>query len=276
MKTKLPAIFEYIDYRKYLRDYYDARKVLEPGFSHTFICYKLGQDKSKTYFSNIIAGRRDIGPSFIDRFIELLELSSDEAKYFRALVSYNQTMSPKEKEFFFDQLVRLNRTPRKFIEQNEYEYFRTWHHSVIRSLLDVIEVNGNYKDMPRLFSVPISANEIKKSIDLLADLGLAKKDSSGNFKPTEKVLSTQDNVKDEIVKRYQMACLELGREAIAASAPDSHKMSTLTFSCSQQAFNRISERLKQLRSEIRSIIHKDEEKSSSVYHINLQTFKLTR
>jgi uncharacterized protein (TIGR02147 family) len=49
MKSKqLPNIFEYIDYRKYLNDYYRAKKCQEPGFSHSYICYKLGQDKSKT------------------------------------------------------------------------------------------------------------------------------------------------------------------------------------------------------------------------------------
>jgi uncharacterized protein (TIGR02147 family) len=240
------------------------------------ICYKLGQDKSKTYFSNVIAGRKEIGPSFIDRFIELLDLTSDEAKYFRALVGYNQAVRPKEKEFYFDQLVSLNRTPRKFIEKNSYEYFRSWHHSVIRSLLDIVDADGYSADLLKRLAVPIPAAAAKKSLALLLELGLVKKNEQGRIKPTDKVVSTLDGVKDEIIKRYQMACLELGLNAIAVSRPDSHKMSTMTFSCSQLAHKRINERIQQLRSEIRAIIHKDEERASDVYHINLQTFKLTR
>jgi uncharacterized protein (TIGR02147 family) len=276
METNSVSIFEYIDYRRYLRDYYEARKNLEPGFSHSLICYKLGQDKSKTYFSNVIAGRKEIGPSFIDRFIELLDLTSDEAKYFRALVGYNQSVRPKEKEFYLDQLVSLNRTPRKFIEKNSYEYFRSWHHSVIRSLLDIVDTDGYSADMLKRLNVQIPAAAAKKSLALLLELGLVKKNKQGKIKPTDKVVSTIDGVKDEIIKRYQMACLELGLNAISVSHPDSHKMSTMTFSCSPAAHKRINERIQQLRSEIRAIIHKDEERASDVYHINLQTFKLTR
>ena len=139
-----------------------------------------------------------------------------------------------------------------------------------------MDISREFKEISKRLTIRLSINDVRKSISLLMKLGLIKKDTSGFLKPTDKVVSTPDEVHDEVIKCYQMSCLELGREAIAAKAPNAHRMSTLTFSCSEDAYRKISGRLKQLRSEIRSIVHKDEMKASNVYHINLQMFNLTK
>ena len=126
---KMPDIFDYINYRKYLADYYSSRKIVDQGFTHLHICHRLGQNNAKSYFNNVIKGRTNVTPTFIDRFINVLELKPEEAMYFRALVNYNQTTSPHEKEFFFDQLVRLNRTPHHIMDKNAYAYYKEWYHS---------------------------------------------------------------------------------------------------------------------------------------------------
>ncbi len=71
---------------------------MNPGFTHAYICHKLGQPKSRTYFANVVKGIKNISPGVIDIFINLLNLDSREAKYFRAMVNYNQTNSVQEKE----------------------------------------------------------------------------------------------------------------------------------------------------------------------------------
>ncbi|HMD67268.1 MAG TPA: hypothetical protein VKF42_00220 [Chitinivibrionales bacterium] len=60
MRTQLPVIFEYIDFKKYLEDYYSKRKSLDPAFSHSYICHRLGQANSKSYFNNVVKGRADL------------------------------------------------------------------------------------------------------------------------------------------------------------------------------------------------------------------------
>jgi uncharacterized protein (TIGR02147 family) len=148
MKSENPEIFQYIDFRKYLEDYYSVRKSLDASFTHEYICRRLGQENAKSYFNNVVKGRANVTPAFTDRFIDLLELKPDEAKYFRALVNYNQTISPHEKEFFFDQLVRLNSTPHRVIDRNAYAFYKEWRHSAIRALLDIVNISN--KTLARL------------------------------------------------------------------------------------------------------------------------------
>jgi uncharacterized protein (TIGR02147 family) len=145
MKQERPDIFAYIDYRNFLQDYYDKRKISDPGFTHTYICHRLGQENAKSYFNNVIKGRANVSSTFIDRFIVLLELKSDEAKYFRALVNYNQVASAHEKDFYFDQIIRLNHTPHRIMDINAYLFYKEWYHSAIRAILDLINFTDDYK-----------------------------------------------------------------------------------------------------------------------------------
>lgn len=276
MKNELPDIFEYIDYRKYLDDYYVKRKSIEADFTHEYICHRLGQENARSYFSNVINGRTDMTPVFIDRFINLLELKPDAAKYFRALVNYNQTVSPHEKEFFFDQLVRLNRTPHQVVDPNAYEFYKEWYHSAVRALLDIIDVQSDYKALSVKLYPPITLKQARDSIGLLDRLGLIKKNEKGFWKPTEKIIVTGDFIKDALVKQFQMKCLEHARFALARGPGQACKNLTLTASISDKAFERMMGRLKQLKTEFRSIIHTDEKQATKVYHLNVNFFPMSK
>lgn len=256
MKSEYPDIFHYIDYRKYLEEYYSSRKSLDSSFTHEYICHRLGQENAKSYFNNVVKGRANVTPAFTDRFIDLLELKPDEAKYFRALVNYNQTISPHEKEFFFDQLVRLNSTPHRVIDRNAYAFYKEWHHSAIRALLDIVNISNDYKTLASKLFPPITLKQSRDSIALLGRLGLISKDKKGFWKPTDKVIVTGEAIKDALVKQFQMKCLKHARAVLANGSGQAHRNITLTMSLSDKAYERVIGRIKQLKSELRSIAHK--------------------
>ena len=275
MQKKLPDLYAYIDYKKYLADYYTKRKAVDRSFTHTYICRRLGQLHSNSCFTNVINGRMSLTPTFIDRFIELLELSSDESKFFRALVNYNQTKSPQEKEFFFDQLVRLNRTPHRIIDSNSYNFYKEWYHSALRAVLEIIDFKDDYKMLATSLFPPITVKEARGSIDLLIKLGLIAPNSQGFWKPTEKVLITGDSVKDAVIKQFQMKCLDHAKNILANQDVTMNRNVTMTISLSSKAHERIMERIKQFKSELRSIVHKDEFPATDVFHLNLNFFPMS-
>jgi uncharacterized protein (TIGR02147 family) len=275
MKQPAPNIFEYIDFRRFLQDYYAKRKKNDPGFTHTYICSRLGQENAKSYFNNIVKARMNVTPTFIDRFISLLDLQRDESKYFRALVNYNQASSAQEKDFFFDQLVRLNRTPHRILDKNAYDYYKEWYHSAVRALLDIIDFEDDFKTLSKRIFPPITIKQARDSIALLKDLGIITRDKKGYWKPTDKVVSTNDIIKNALVEQYQLKCLEHAKNVLANGSDQSYRNITLTISLSNKAFGRVSERVRQFKSEVRSIVHKDEEPASRVYHINLNLFPMS-
>lgn len=276
MNKEPPNIFEYINFRDYLADYYKFRKETEPGFTHTYICFRLGQVKSKGYFNNVVKGRTSVTPTFINRFIVLLGLKGNQANYFRALVNYNQTVSPTEKEFYFEQIVRLNNTPFTVVDKNTYQFYTEWYHSAIRALLDIINFKNDIKMITSRLYPEITLKQARESIGLLKQLGMIQINQEGFWKPTDKVITTGEFIRDELIRQYQMKCCSLARSVIADDTKQTKRNITMTISVSETAYKRIVERLMETKTEIRSIVHKDDEPAIKVCHLNMNIFPMSK
>ena len=266
-----PNIFEYIDFRKYLTDWREAEKKNNPGLTHEYLCSKLGQ-KTRAYFSDIEKGRRTVGPDVLDRLIRLLELDGDEAKYFRAIVGYGQPVTYEEKEFWFEQAVQLNNTPKKLVDRKTYAYYKNWYYSTVRAYLDTCDFTDEYAEASRKLYGRISPKEVKEAIETLLKLDLIAKDKRGYLKPTDKVLTTGTVVKDELLKKYQLANHDVLRTILEKDDPSLHESTQLTISVSREGAKRIGKRIRQFRSEILSIAHKDERNKEQVFKIALHAY----
>src|SRR5512133_1498806 len=88
-KKKLPTIFSYTDFRKFLHDYQIARYEIDNGYSKSSLCMRMGLLNSRSYFNDVLNGKK-VTPDFIERFLRVLDLDSDESKYFRVMVKFNQ------------------------------------------------------------------------------------------------------------------------------------------------------------------------------------------
>ncbi|MBN1575787.1 MAG: TIGR02147 family protein [Chitinispirillaceae bacterium] len=270
MKSK-PNIFELIDYRKYLTAWRENEKENNPGLTHEYLCVKLGQ-KNRAYFSDLEKGRRTIGQEVLDRLIKLMALSADEAKYFRAMVGYGQSTTFEEREFWFEQAIQLNNTPRKIVDRKTYAYYKKWYHTTIRAYLETCNFKNEYAEASSKLYGRVSPKEVKVAIKNLLALGLIAPNREGYLKPADKVLTTGEAVRDELVQCYNLSNIDLLRTIVAQNRPETYESRHLTVSVSSRAMERIRKRIEQLRSEITSIVHKDENKADRVYKIAIHTF----
>jgi uncharacterized protein (TIGR02147 family) len=273
---RLPDIFTYFDFRKYLADFYRRRKELEPGFSHTYICHRLGQRNSKSYFANVVSGVKTVTAEFINRFVDMLELNAEESKYFRALVSYNQCYNPKEKEYYFDQLIQRNATQKRLISKEEYAFYKEWYHSVIRAILDIYDFNDDYEALAKIVRPPLTVRQVKNSIRLLESLNLIAKNTAGFFKPTDKTVTTEECVRDELIERYQIECLEIAKAAILKKDDQPQEITTNILSISAEGLAKVQNRLNKFREEVRALVQNDTNPADRVYQLDIQLFPNAR
>ena len=272
MDKQLPNIFTYFDFRKYLEDYRRQRKCFDPGFTHSYICFRLGQRNSKSYFANVVNGTKMATAEFTNRFIELLELNDSEAHYFRLLVNYSQTMNPGEKEYYLQQLISRSATQCRFITEQEYDFYKNWYNSTIRAILDIYNFRDDYKALSDLIFPSVSATDVKNSLSLMKQLGLIKKNESGYYKPTDKTIKTGEFVKNELIRQYQMQCLELAKTILLCKTEKCHDISTNTMSISEECMQKIQHKIDQFRKEIRSLVQNDTSPADRVYQLNIQFF----
>lgn len=275
MKNSLPNIFDYVDFRKYLEDYKEARSSIDPGFTHYYICFCLGMKNSRTYFNNIIRGRKNIGPETVHKLAELLELDTEETNYLRALVNYSQTKSPSEKEYYFDQIVHLNNTPRRIISEDAYEYYKEWYHPVIFELLRAMDFRNQYAALARRLNPAISTAQARESVKLLIRLGLAAPDDKGFIRPLDKVVATGEQVAHHLIQQYQIQSLQRAQASLV-EGDTRHKTSTLTVCVSKSALVKIVQKMDQFRSAVRSIAHKDTGPDKDAFEVIIHAHKQTQ
>ena len=271
MKTKLPNIYEYTDFRIFLNKYQKTRYSFDKQFSRIRICKLLGIPKSRSYFSDVINGKK-VTDTFIERFINVFELKSHEALYFRTLVLFNQATTIDERNAYFDHLITLNRSPKRILNKDTYEYFKEWYHSVIRAMLDIYDIKKNVNKIGSMLIPKISERKVQQSIELMKKLGLIAHNKEGFLKPVEKNLFTGTYANDEIIKTYQRQCLKLAEAALCREEKHCQTITTKMISVSPQGYNMIEERLQKFLQEISSIVHTDDQPADRVLHLDLQLF----
>jgi uncharacterized protein (TIGR02147 family) len=276
MKTAaLPSIYGYNDFRRFLADYQKTRGEYDPEFTKSEICKRLGIPNTRSYLNDVINGR-PVSSSYAERFAKVFELNKDETRFFLVLVKYNQAENNGEKELYLEQLISLNKTPKKILDEKAFAFFREWHHSVIRALLDVVDFTDDYEALGKILVPPVTPKKVKESIALLKTLGLIEPDEKGRWKPSEKSITTSDGIKDDLIYYYQAQCLELARLALLKRHEQPQNVSTNIISISRQGYERIVRKIGKFRSEIRSLVHKDGEPSDGVYQLNIQLFSTAK
>ena len=271
IKTELPNIFDYNNYRKYLEDYQAARSAYDPLFTKSYVCKRIGLPNTRGFFNSIISGQ-NISKTFIGRFITLQELNKEEARFFTVLVKFNQAEDADERELYFDQLISLNRTPKMIVAREAYAYYKNWYNSTVRALLNVYDFSGNYRELAKMVVPEITEREARGAVKDLLKLGLIEKNGNGSLKPTSKSIATDPYVQDEMVRQYQLQCLELAKKTIVKNGPMAKDISTNVLYVSGQGLSRIRKQLDTFRSEVRAIAHKDEQAPDRVYQLDIFLF----
>lgn len=271
-----PNIFSYTDFRKFLTDWLEARKEVEPGFNRAEMHRRLGLPNTRSYLPDLLAGK-EMSMTFLERFVVSLELTAEEARFFRVLVRFNQALTTEERELAFDQLVALNRTPRTILDPRHWRYYRDWHHGAVRALLGVHSLGDEPRRIGKLIQPELTEGQVKESLALLSDLGLIARNDEGFWKPTDHTLSTGEGARAEMVRQLQAQQLRLvERAALKPDGQGGQVVATNTISVSEEGLQLIRKRLEQFRSELRSIVHKDPHPAERVHLVTMAVIPITR
>lgn len=102
-------LFEYSDFRKFLGNYQAHRQELDKTFTRSRFCRELGLPNTRSYFNDIVKGTRNISSNYVERFVKTLELTKEEAEYFRILVFFDQSTYEQELEALLGKELSIKR-----------------------------------------------------------------------------------------------------------------------------------------------------------------------
>jgi uncharacterized protein (TIGR02147 family) len=277
MKTreKIPSIYAYNDFRKFLVDYQAARQKIEPTFSKSQFSRSLLLPNTRSYLNDVLRGKK-VSETFVERIIASVGFDKHEAQFFRTLVRFNQAGNIEERELFFEQLIVLNRTPKRVLDKDILVYYSKWYHSVLRALLEIHRFDGDYARLAKRLSPPITPREAKKAVDLMIRLGIVAKNASGAYKPAEKSIAAPENMRDDLLRQYQLRFLSLAQTVLAQQPGTVPYSSTNTVSISEQGLKRLLALTGKFQDQVRSLVHKDESPAARVFNIGIVIYPLSK
>jgi uncharacterized protein (TIGR02147 family) len=269
----VPNIFEYIDYRRYLRDAYEERRKESAKFSYRFIAGKVGFS-SPGFFANVLSGKKDISLKLALKFAELFKLNRKEREYFETLVLFNKATGASEKKEYLDRLLALRGTRVKNVEAHQWEYFEKWQHAVVRELIAFKPFRGDFRALAAMVNPPSSVPEARKSVELLERLGLVRKAGDGTYERTDAVISAGDAISKALIGAFQIQAMDLAKYAMDNLPVGTRNFSTLTMSVSGPTYEAMLEELRAFRRRLLDMAQ-ESENVDRVYQMNFHVFPLT-
>jgi uncharacterized protein (TIGR02147 family) len=263
-------IFEYLDYRQFLKDCYEEEKKEKPFFSYRYISAKVGLNPG--YIVKLFQGKIQLGVKNISAFADLFNLQEKKREYFVELVLFGRAKNQTEIELRFERLHSIKGLKFRTVADDIVAFYSKWYNMVIRSILSIYPFDGkDYRKLASMLSPPISAGEARDSIQLLEKLELVRKDSEGFFRPTEEFISTGEKWTSALIREYQKKNIELAADSLLRHPKKMRDISTVTMTFSKNDMEALRERVRQFRQEL-LMMSRDVLDEDSVVQLNIQIF----
>jgi uncharacterized protein (TIGR02147 family) len=269
-------IFEYQNYRLYLRDYYNDQKSAKKYFSYRYFSKKAGINAS-AFLYYVINGKRNLTKSSIDKISSAIGHSKEENDYFGNLVFFNQAQTIAEKVMYYSRIVECRKPlDMKTVDKDQYEFYATWYHSIMREIVCLVGFKDDFSLLGSYLVPPIAAKEARASVELLERLGLIERDESGLYHQTDAVIGIKAAGQEAfVIEKFQIEMLDLARKSFDA-VPRADRLSASTTLCvSKATFELFKVKTREFRKELLEIAKLDAQ-PDRVYQFTFNLFPATR
>ena len=270
-------IYDYSDYRKFLQEFYELEKSLDPTFSYRIFAAAIDMDAS--LLVKILQGKRHVSTKNIEAFVQFFRFKEGKAEYFREMVAYGKAKNNEQVRKHFETLQKMRPSSCRELDEARYRYFQQWFYPMIRSALDVFDYRGPEHAAALGDScIPkISANQVENAVDALLQLGLVHRRKDGRIVPTDAHLKTKEHWLSASISDYQKSIAELAHRSIAETPKEERDISTLTMALDSSQIQRIRDIIAEARRSIVNVANSmPSQICDSVYQLNFQLFPMMK
>ena len=269
-----PDIFDYLDYRRYLKEMFEYLKRKDKKFSFRYFAQKSGF-ASPNFIQLVFDGKRNLSLTSLSKIAKGFGLKKKEREFFEILVFMNQAKTHEDKNHYYQKLMAIKGPSGvRHLDKASYEYFSRWYYPVIR---EVIRFKGGAMgeaEIARHLSPPISMTQAIKALELLTELNLIRKNGQGVWEATDTVVTTGPEVESLVIANFHREMITMAKEAIERFPREKRDITALTLSINEGSIPELKKRIALFRKELLQFAC-SEKASNQVVQINFQLFPLT-
>jgi uncharacterized protein (TIGR02147 family) len=266
-------ILEYTSYRQYIADYY-ADKKAKSAFTWQEFTRAAGFS-SPVHLKYASEGKLNLSDAAALRVAQAMHLAGYEQDYFCEMVRFDNAKTDAEKKDAFGKMLSIaDSVKAKIIEGDSFRYFESWKNPVLRELAPAMP-GAKPLALARACRPEITAAEVTETLNFLVKAGLLQKDKDGNYKQTERGVTTGPmEVTPIAVREMHRQMGEFALDAIEGVAQDERHFSGLTLGITRDAYEKIVQETAEFRKRVITIATQDSG-MDEVYRLNVQFFPMT-
>jgi uncharacterized protein (TIGR02147 family) len=272
-KQILEKIFEYNDYRVFLKDLFDAKKKEKSSFSQRNFTKKAGF-KAHNFCTMVMNGSRNLSASSIQKLIRGLGLRGRAATFFENLVYLNQAATLPDKEYYFQKIKRAGKSAEFYqVDKEQYFFYEKWYYPVVRELMVLSEWNDDCSRLAAMVRPPIHPTEAKEAVEKLLATNMVAKSADGHYCLNHEFITSQ-NVPVLIKEKARRDVLIKGIETIDTIDPSRKYAAYSTVTMSKRLYEEVRTMLDDTREKILSLISEDKT-PDDIYEVVFQVFPVS-
>jgi uncharacterized protein (TIGR02147 family) len=270
----MQPIFEYIDFRKFLSDYYQNKKETSQFFSYRYFAQKIGIN-SPSFLKSVMEGKRNLTSQMSERFSKALGLKAKEKLYFQNLVLFNQAKTLSEKQQYYLALRSMSPGVKESVlNADQFDYFVKWYNPVIRELICASDFNDDYQAIAAVCKPTIQPAEVKAAIDLLLRLKLVEKQKNGTYKQTSTAVVADESITSMAVRSFTRTMIDHSKTALDTIKKDQRHISGITMGISHGTYETLTAEIEAFKDRVKNIVNHDTS-SDRIYQITLSLFPVS-
>ena len=270
-----PEVYDYLDYRAFLRDFYAHEKAHRRGFSYRAFSRRAGV-ASPTHLKRVIDGERNLREPTARRFAKACRLTGDPAEYFVALVQFDQARTVPARDAAYRKVTgfRGYRDAQQ-LDVAHAAYHSTWYLPAIRELAGRADFRADPAWIAARLLPRVSLPEITRALRTLEALGfLTRDDDTGALVQSAPLVTTGPEMPAVHIARYHMMMMERAAAAIDLVPSPDRDISSVTLLMSEDGVARLKARVQRFRRELLQLTLLESD-PSRVVQINFQLFPLS-
>ena len=272
-------VFEFTDYRVFLKAFYEFKKSTNPNYSMSTFVRRAGLgENSRGYLKLVIEGKRNLTANTLRRFSEALSLNAKEALYFENLVYFNQAKTLKDREYYIERLgaSAQGRESKQFeLMKSKYQYWSNWYYVVIRELVGLSSFQEDSAWISNQLRNKISRRQAQDALKNLESLELIRRDvKTGKLVQSEPLVKHSGTFFNEVICKYHLEMMERAKEALRDDTYEDRSASSVTLSCEHSKMPEIRKAIADFRDEL-NLKFGTGPRADTVFQVNFQLFQFT-
>jgi uncharacterized protein (TIGR02147 family) len=261
-------IYQYEDYRHYLKDRFD-RESSAPSFSWRKFSREAGI-ANPGYLNDVIKGRRRLSRQAAAKVVRCFSLLPHEADFLNLLIAFAHARKIQDKDRIYKKIVS-RRSRSAFAQMNPAltRYYQDYRYPLVRCALMALDYKGKPSQIAGFLRPRLPASVVRRIIRDLCSWGVVKIDSCGKYSVTDKFITPSSKLGAQ-VRQMNRLWIRQAEEALETIGAEERYIASQLLCVSSALRDRIRNRIESFRSEIWDLVKNDRQKADCIMLLNTQ------